>query len=122
MFIILELDLYMNIQEQMLKDDIMKRVRFVYGMKALPRVFLPKLAALTSLVAVAGFFVSMPNVFKNMPSLLEIPQFFGFFTAAFLNTSSIIQALALGTLVVVLYMVRDIVNTFQGRLPALATA
>ncbi|MEK7575099.1 MAG: hypothetical protein AAB511_02625 [Patescibacteria group bacterium] len=112
----------MNIQEQILKDDIMKRVRFVYGMKALPRVFLPKLAVLSSLVAVAGFFVSMPNVLKNMPSLLEIPSFFGFFTAAFLNTSTTIQLLSLGTIAVLFYMVRDIVNTVQGRTPSLLTA
>lgn len=107
----------MNIQEQMLKDDIMKRVRFIYGMKALPRVFLPKLAVLTSLVAVAGFFVSVPNVIKNMPSLLETSKFVEFVSAAFLNTGFVTQAVAVGAIVVLFYMLRDIVNTLRGVVP-----
>lgn len=98
----------------MLKDDIMRRVRFVYGMKRLPAVFVPKIAVLASLVAVASFFVSMPNVLGNMPSLLEMPQFFAFITSAFMNTSPTIQAISVGVLAVVVYMVRDIVKTFRG--------
>ncbi|MDO8590954.1 MAG: hypothetical protein Q7R65_03170 [bacterium] len=102
----------MTNQEKIMKEDIMRRVLFIYGLKSLPRVFVPKIALLASLLAAAGFFVSLPNVLRNMPSFLELPKFFEFLTAAFLNTGFAIQIIALGTLVVFFYMVRDIVKTF----------
>ncbi|GEM_PF-723399 len=103
----------MNRQEQILKEDIMWRVRFIYGVKSLPRVFVPKIALLASLVAVAGFFVSVPNVLRNMPNFVELPKFFQFVVAAFLNTKFAIQAIAIGTLIVLFYILRDIVKTFR---------
>jgi len=112
----------MNTQEQMLKDDIMRRVRFVYGMKRLPAVFMPKIAVLTSLVAVASFFVSMPNVLGNMPSIFELPRFFWFMISAFINTTPAIQIISVGVLAVVVYMVRDIVKTFRVPKRVFATA
>src|SRR3989338_5616030 len=102
----------MTKEEQILKNEIMMRVRFVYGVRALPRVFVPKLALLASLVAVAGFFVSMPHVLRNMPSLFEIGKFMEFIAAAFLNTNLIVQAVMLGTLVLLGLMVRDIAKVF----------
>jgi hypothetical protein len=103
----------MTKEESILKDQIMMRVRFVYGVKSLPRVFIPKLALLASLVAIAGFFVSVPNVLQNMPSLFEIQSFANFFMAAFLNTKITIQAVSLGTLLIVALMVRDIAKVFR---------
>lgn len=103
----------MTKEEQILKNEIMMRVRFVYGVRALPRVFVPKLALLASLVAVAGFFVSMPHVFANMPSLFDIQNFAQFFVSAFLNTKLTIQLVSLGTLVVLGLMVRDIMKVFR---------
>jgi hypothetical protein len=103
----------MTNQEQILKNDIMMRVRFIYGIKSLSRVFVPKLALLASLVAIAGFFVSFPNVFRNMPSILEITRFADFVISAFVHTKLFVQAVSLGTLVLMAYMVRDIVQVFQ---------
>jgi hypothetical protein len=103
----------MTNQEQILKNQIMMRVRFIYGVKSLSRVFVPKLALLASLVAIAGFFVSFPNVFRNMPSLLEITRFADFAMSAFVHTKLFVQAVSLGTLVLVAYMVRDIIQFFQ---------
>lgn len=112
----------MNTQEQVLKNNIMMRVRFVYGMKALPRVFLPKIALLSAMLATGGFFVSLPNVLKNMPSLLEMPKFLTFASSAFLNTRFAVQIVAVGSIIVLFYMLRDIVNTLRGHSPALVTA
>ncbi|MBI2475669.1 MAG: hypothetical protein HYV67_00300 [Candidatus Taylorbacteria bacterium] len=103
----------MNRQEIILKENIMRRVRFIYGVKSLPRVFVPKIALLASLVAAAGFFVSVPNVLRNMPSFLELPKVLRFLTAAFLNTRFAIQAIAIGTLIVLFYMARDVIKTFR---------
>ncbi|MDO8483155.1 MAG: hypothetical protein Q7S86_05055 [bacterium] len=103
----------MTKEESILKDQIMMRVRFVYGVKSLPRVFIPKLAVLASLVAVAGFFVSVPNVLQNMPSLFEIQSFANFFMAAFLNTKLSIQVVSLGTLIIIGLMVRDMMKVFR---------
>lgn len=103
----------MTKEEQILKNEIMMRVRFVYGVRSLPRVFIPKLALLASLVAVAGFFVSMPHVFANMPSLFDIQNFSQFFVTAFLNTKLTIQLVSFGTLIILGLMVRDIMRVFR---------
>src|SRR3989344_5633938 len=103
----------MTKEESILKDQIMMRVRFVYGVKSLPRVFIPKLAVLASLVAIAGFFVSVPNVIHNMPSLFEIGDFVRFLTAAFINTKLAIQLMSLGSFAVAVFMVRDITKVFR---------
>ncbi|MSU55327.1 MAG: hypothetical protein EXS46_02185 [Candidatus Taylorbacteria bacterium] len=100
----------MNYEDLVLKNKIMMRVRFIYGLKSLPRVFVPKLAVLMSLVAVSSFFVSMPHVLQNMPSLFEIQNFTYFIVSALLNTKLAIQIAFLGTLTVVGFMLRDIKN------------
>ena len=111
----------MTKEELALKQQIMMRVRFVYGVKSLPRVFIPKLAVLASLLAVAGFFVSVPNVLQNMPSLFEIGDFVRFIIAAFLNTKLAIQLMSLGSFAVAVFMVRDITKVFRaGSLRAVA--
>ena len=111
----------MTKEELILKEQIMMRVRFIYGVRALPRVFVPKLAVLASLVAVAGFFVSVPNVLHNMPSLFEIGNFTRFVVSAFLNTKLAIQIVSLGSLAVTLFMLRDIAKVFRaGSLRAVA--
>ena len=74
----------MTKEESILREQIMMRVRFVYGVRALPRVFMPKLAILASLVAVAGFFVSFPNVLHNMPSLFANSDFIRIIVAGIL--------------------------------------
>jgi len=103
----------MTKEESILREQIMMRVRFVYGVRALPRVFMPKLAILASLVAVAGFFVSFPNVLHNMPSLFEIGDFSRFIVAAFLNTKLAIQVVSLGSFAVAIFIVRDITKVFR---------
>ncbi len=103
----------MTKEELILKEQIMMRVRFIYGVKSLPRVFIPKLALLASLVAVAGFFVSVPNVLHNMPSLFEIGNFTRFVVTAFLNTKLAIQVMSIVSFAVTVFMVRDITKVFR---------
>jgi len=91
----------------------MARVRFIYGVKNFSRVFVPKLALLASLVAVAGFFVSFPNVFHNMPSFFEMTKFANFTLSAFLHTQLFVQAVFVGTIILFGYIIRDIVQVFQ---------
>lgn len=89
------------------------RVRFIYGVKALPGVFIPKLALLASMVAVTGFFVSMPNVLSNMPNILDIGNFMNFLMSAFVNTKLAVQMACMVATVVSLFMLRDVVKTFR---------
>lgn len=105
----------MSIQDNNLKSDVMKRVLFIHGVKRLPAVFLPKFAVLSTLVALTGFSVSLPNVLRNMPSLFDVQKLAEFATSAFLNTRFAVQASALLTAVVLLYMLRDIFLAFRGR-------
>lgn len=103
-------------QDNFLKQQVMQRVLFIYGLKRLPAVFLPKLAIFSTLVAVSSFFVSMPNVLKNMPSFLETQKFFQFAASAFLNTRFTIQLVSLAVLVVLFLMARDLIKTLSGKM------
>lgn len=103
----------MTQEEKILKENIMMRVRFIYGVKSLPRVFVPKLALLATLVAMAGFFISVPNVLHNMPSLFEVGNLIRFFVVAFLNTKIAIQVIGFGTLAVVFFLVRDVTRALR---------
>lgn len=103
----------MTQEELILKKNIMMRVRFIYGVKSLSRVFVPKIALLATLVAVAGFFVSFPNVLRNMPNFLEVTKFTEFTITAFFHTKLVTQTVFIGVLVLLGYIVRDIIQVFQ---------
>lgn len=92
----------------------MQRVRFIYNAKAVGHLLLAKAAILASLLAISGFFVSIPNVLKNMPSLFDISNVALFSLSAFENTDFMIQIISIGTVVVIFYIFRDIVKTFRG--------
>lgn len=103
----------MTQEELILKENVMKRVRFIYMAKRVATPLVAKFAVLTGLVSFASLFVSMPHVLQNMPSLFEVERVTRFFTAAFLNTKLAIQVIALGTIVVTCYMLRDISLVFR---------
>jgi len=91
----------------------MKRVRFIYSMKRAVNLVTPKIAVLAVFVVVASFFVSVPNVIRNMPNFFEIGRLFEFSVSAFLNTKFAIQAISVGTLMMVFYIARDIFKAFR---------
>ena len=102
----------MEYENLVLKESIMSRVRFIYRMKSVATPLVAKFAVFASLVAIAGFSVSLPNVLRNMPSLLDIGNFAHFFVAAFINTKFVVQAMSLGTCAVLFFMARDIFKVF----------
>ncbi len=112
----------MNYDDQILKEKIMLRVRFIHNVKAVGRLLLARVALLATLVAAAGFFVSIPNVLKNMPSILDVSNVARFSLTAFLNTKLAIQIIAIGTIVLLFYIARDIVKAFQGVSRSVLTA
>ena len=103
----------MNYQDTILKETILMRVRFIHTVKNVGALFVAKLALFSGLVALAGFFVSVPHVLQNMPSLFEIKSFTQFAMMAFLNTKTAIQAITLGTLTLLLWMVGDLIKIFR---------
>lgn len=103
----------MTKEEFVLKEMIMTRVRFIHAWKSVTASLAVKFALFAALIVAASFFVSVPHILKNMPSLFEIKGFAQFFVAAFLNTKLATQAITLGGLVVFFYMLRDIARVFR---------
>lgn len=104
----------MNYEEKILTEKIMRRVRFIYSIKNNAPAFVVKFALLAFLVVAGSLLVSVPNVIRNMPSVFEIGHFANFFLAAFISTSIVMQAILLGTIASISYIIRDIVKTFRG--------
>ena len=92
------------------KQNIMRRIYFIYTLKRVSHVFAVRFGLLAALVSVGSFSVSVPNVLKNMPSLLQISKFFEFSFYAFLNTKLVIQLIVAGSVVVLFYLTRDVLK------------
>ena len=111
----------MNYEDMVLRENIMRRVRFIYSVKNNALAFVAKFAVLVFFIVAGSFLVSVPNIINNMPSIFEIGNFVNFFMLAFLKTGLIIQAISLGTIAAIFYIVRDIVKTFRGGSQQLAS-
>lgn len=103
----------MTYEEMILKENIMRRVRFIWGFKRLGTVLTAKFALFAALVAGASFFVSVPNVLRNMPSFTQIGDFSQFVASAFLNTKVFVQLASLAAITLLYFMARDIVRAFR---------
>ena len=96
-----------------LEQKIMRQVRRTYYLK---KVFNPLMfKAYALIVAFVGIssLVSVTNVFKNMPSLLEVGSLYRFTSSAILNTELSVQ-LVLGIVVIVgALFIRDTIKNFS---------
>jgi hypothetical protein len=104
----------MNYEEKVLREKIMRRVRFIHLMKSNALAFAAESVMLAVFVAAGSFFVSVPNVINNMPSVFEIGNLANFVVYAFLKTEIVMQMIFLGALAAFAYIVKDILKTFLG--------
>ncbi len=94
------------------EQKIMKRVMRMYYLKKVINPLMFKVYALTA--ATVGIFslVSVTNVFKNMPSLLEAGNVLHFASHAITNTELSVQ-LVLGIAILVgVLLIRDTIKNF----------
>ncbi len=103
----------MTYEDLILKEAIMRRVRFIHALKTLAVPLATKLSAAAALAMFAAFFVSLPDVVHNMPSVFEVSHFAKFALTAFLKTRIVIQVASLAMFALVFGMTADIVRVFR---------
>lgn len=87
-----------------LKNKIMRRVYAVWLVKKVFSPVVVKAAILLAFIWQMTAYVSFGNVMANIPSLTA----YNFYWNAFANTETISQLLALGSMFLVAWLVRDI--------------
>ena len=99
--------------EHTLEQKIMKRVVRTYYLKKAFNPLMFKVYALGVAFVGISSLVSVSNVFKNMPSLLEVGSVYTFIHSAITNTELSVQ-LVLGVAVIVsALLIRDTIKNFS---------
>jgi hypothetical protein len=112
----------MTYEDLILKESVMRRVRFICFLRSNTSVFAFKFGLAAVFLIAGSFFVSITNVFNNMPSVFEVGQFANFFMYAFLKTEIVTQIILLGVLATLPYIYRDVSKVFRGGSRQLASA
>ena len=92
-----------------IKQNIMRRVHFIYSMRVFGPVLFEALILLLSIVLMSRY-VSFSHIFSNMPSVAELHNTLTFFGSAFAHARTMVQGLSLIAMVVGLYAIRDLLT------------
>jgi len=95
--------------QQVLKKRIMRRVYAVWVLKKLTSPTAMKLLILAGILKQSFSLVSVPNIIQNSPSFLDPIASSAFVTNAFLHTELPVQMLAIATLGLLLWLIRDMI-------------
>ena len=96
-----------------LKKNIMRRVRFIYFLRRVFSAVSLKLAlAAVFLVGIASF-VSVRDVIMNMPDPWSVSEFLNFTFDAFIKTETMVQIFALATFVFLCLLARDLLKNLR---------
>jgi len=104
-----------------LKNNVMRRIYFVFYLKKVFSKITIKIFALVALGTAVASFVSFQNIFFNMPAIVEVGSILSFIMSAFMHTEFIVQALVFGGVIFTSMLVRDIVMQMKGTKLALQT-
>lgn len=100
----------------------MRRVWLVYWLRRLTRPFMLKAYVFCAAALAAVSFVSLANVFYNMPSVTDIYGTYTFWSNAVLYTEMHVQVLLLITIAAFVFFTRDLIHAaFAGSTPARAS-
>jgi len=96
-----------------LEQKIMKQVIRIHYLKKVFNPLMFKVYALAIASIGITSLVSVSNVFKNMPSLLEVGQTYRFVSSAVANTEVSVQLVLAVAVVVGVLLVRDTIKNFS---------
>ncbi|MBX4210492.1 hypothetical protein KW783_00780 [Candidatus Parcubacteria bacterium] len=99
-----------------LKQNIMRRVYFVYWVRRLTRPMALRAYGLAASAIVVSFMVSVRNIMSNMPEFYHLHDTTAFLFNAFRDTRHIIQFLVLAIIVVAVFLARDLLNNVSEKL------
>lgn len=95
----------------------MRRVYFIYAVRQLTSPLSLKAVTLGACALAATYWVSLSQVFLNMPSMSDFAALFKFFSSAFIETNGAVKLLVIASLGILFMLLRDIVRNFSMRSP-----
>lgn len=105
----------MNTREQQLTEDIMRRVRFIHGLRVLMSPSMIRAAVFLASLVSTIFLVSIPHVLSNM-SHLAVRAYAAYLADAYTHTSLSVQVAVVLAAAAALWFVGDIArNVRYGR-------
>lgn len=96
-----------------LNTKIMRRVYMIWAFRQIVNPFTLQITGSAVLFAALRQYVSIKQVFYNSPSFLNPAEALKFFSHAFLNTTTTVELLTVGLLILGLFLVRDGVRRFK---------
>jgi len=96
-----------RINEQ-LKRRIMRRIYFMFVVRRALSPIALKLYASVSLLLFMVSQVSLWDIIANMPRVTNIGAFYSFYTSALVNTEFAVQAILIGIVFFIVWMILDI--------------
>ncbi len=106
--------------KDILEQKIMKQVVRMYYLKKMFNPLMFKVYTLVIALAGVTSLVSIANVFRNMPSLLNIESVYTFISSAITNTEFSVQFVLGITVVVSLMLIKDTIKNLTNH-PQLVT-
>ena len=103
----------MAIYIQSMRREVMRRVYIIFFLRTVVKPFAMKAAFLMVLAASGTIFVSIQQVWGNMPSPAKIAAFIKFVLSAFQNTEFAVQALSLALVVLAVFAFRDLTRVVR---------
>lgn len=100
-------------KQTQIKQNVMRRVWFVYRMRHIVNPVSAKVLACLVLAVVTASVISVRNVLMNLPTLSDIPNLAKFVLAAFANTEVVVQASVILGAVLFLLLIRDTLRHLQ---------
>lgn len=85
----------------------MRRVYAVWVLKKLTSPLFMKFLILVGMIRISFSMVSVPNILKNSPPLLDTAASYQFFTAAFWHTEIGVKLVAVSIVGLLLWLARD---------------
>lgn len=102
----------MNQLDLQLKNQVMRRVYFVYIVKKILRPLVAKSAAFAALAIVLMIYVSVRDVIINMPHAIDVLSVYKFLVAAFAHTTTSVQLVFIAMFSISLFIISDIAKNF----------
>jgi len=101
--------------ESVLKNKIMRRVKATYYLKLVVNPFTFKCVVLVAAAFVFGSLVHVSAIFSNLApiSVVDTAGLYNFGTYAFMNTGLMVQVVMVASILVALGVLRDVVRKIQ---------
>ena len=100
-------------KDQLLKSEVLKRVRTVFYMRTVVRPLLIEMALFIGSITAISLLVSIPNVLINLSHSPDSSYYLSYLLSAFIHTRVVVQIVLLVATVLFVLLIKDILKNIK---------